>query len=248
MNLQQKNIFKVILYFGLLFLFLALAIVFGVIAHHFHWYYGARRTSFVFFDIFAILFSIYWIIKIIFCLEIDKNNININQFKVIIYFGLFFLFFGLAILFGIYTKEINDLMFNSVGISSWINSLYIAFIFIDIFTIFLSIYWIIKSILCLYNNETPLKLVQTTAHIQLETDASIYEKQIDQIKTIASTISLYRKKGLNFAEIFTKVEAYNKGFKNEKDFKKRYLDFVNKEAITNQKWESVLEFELENQE
>ncbi len=74
------------------------------------------------------------------------------------------------------------------------------------------------------------------------------EVQPDQIRTIASAISLYRKKGLNYAEIFTKVEAYNKGYKNEDDFKEGYLAFVNEEAISNAKWEKVLEFELEHQE
>ncbi len=99
------------------------------------------------------------------------------------------------------------------------------------------------------NYATAQQPMQPVAPIQQEVVAPIQkEEQTDQIRTIASAISLYRKKGLNFAEIFTKVEAYNKGYKNEDDFKKGYLDFVNEEAISNAKWESVLEFELENQE
>ncbi len=99
------------------------------------------------------------------------------------------------------------------------------------------------------NYATAQDPMQPATPVQPEVVAPIKEEeQADQIRTIASAISLYRKKGLSFAEIFTKVEAYNKGFKSEEDFKKGYLDFVNEEAITNPKWESVLEFELEHQE
>ncbi len=214
--------FEIILYLGLFFLFLALSILFGIYANSL---FGIWCTIFVFADIFAIILSIYWIIKSIFCLY--NNEIYINQLKIILYFGLFFLFWALALWFGALSTTLYGI---------W----RINLIFIDFFAILLAICWLTKSIFCLYDNiiwkdKVDKKQIQQT-------------KQINQIRKISMAISIYRKKCLNYAEIFIKVEAYNKGFKTEEAFKAAYLAFVNEEAISNAKWESVLEFELEHQE
>lgn len=90
--------------------------------------------------------------------------------------------------------------------------------------------------------------VQPLPPVQEESVKEEAQASTNPIRDIAVSVSIYRKKGLTFQQVYDRLEANTKGFISPLDLKNNYLKFVNEESISTPKWEQVLEFELEHPE